>query len=285
LLRIAFASDLHRDASPWNEWAIEELARRFVELRPEVTVIVGDLGEGPEAVGPVLERFARVPGLRLFVPGNHDLWVTDGLGSGSWDSRRVLDEFLPAVCRECGFHPLWMEAVSLRGVGFVGNLGWYDGSLADPRHPLSPEAYRRGEWEGGEWADRRWTRWLDPGDPSRWLEDDDVVAEMTRRLEQHIRLLGRRVDRIVAAIHTCPTARVVPRSEPPDPMDAYMGSERLGKVLERYERVTHCLGGHKHASGDWDLGGYRLHRRVLGSIRSKETLDRQVGSAVGVLEL
>ena len=98
----------------------------------DVAIIAGDLTTGPVSRhARALQALSAFGGLKLFVPGNHDLWVPPGQ-----DSLHRLEQELPAVCAEAGFHALDSEPATLDGAGPVSavatRLRELEEKLADP---------------------------------------------------------------------------------------------------------------------------------------------------------
>src|SRR5687768_13301238 len=100
-MRIALTADLHWGATSQGDAATRVLARHLAEIQPEVFAIAGDVGEGEE-FRRCLSLFEALPGTRLLVPGNHDLWTRDPGVS----SLELYEERLPALAAEHGFHYL-----------------------------------------------------------------------------------------------------------------------------------------------------------------------------------
>lgn len=287
-MRIAYSSDLHIDASAANRQASMRLAGRVEELTPDVLVIAGDLGNTLEALGEALALFSGVRALKLFVAGNHDVWV-EGRGNAI-DSRTKYKEKIPEVCAGVDFTDLTRGPVAIGRVAFVGSLGWYDYSFADPRLGLSDEDYWRGRYNDEIWWDREMTFWPSripavKGAGRERLRDTDVCHEMASKLDADLREVESGVDEIVAVVHTLPFLQTLRRSDPPFYLDAFTGAEQLGRTFARHPKVTHHIGGHKHVSGDWTVAGIQSHRRIIGRIADDDDIEAAVESALGLLEV
>ncbi|UCG51517.1 MAG: metallophosphoesterase [Candidatus Latescibacterota bacterium] len=288
-MRIAHTSDIHIDTSPRNREAAKAMAAAMGGLEPEVIVLAGDVGNTIGDLEKTLALFSELAVAKLFVPGNHDVWIERRNGT-SLDSRTKYEKHIPEACREYGFHDLGQEPVIIGDTGFVGSLGWYDYSFADPRLGLTADDYWRGQYEDEIWWDKEMTFWPPPRatrttpDKKR-MRDQDLCAELCDCLKTDLEGIEDKVDRIVAVIHTLPFVETFPRSDPPYYLDAYTGSETLGNTLRANSKVTHCINGHKHTNGDWEIGTIRVHRRVLGSIDAGEDIGERARNAVGVIDL
>lgn len=312
-MRVVFTSDLHIDASEKHCDAVSAIADAARKHGPDVVVIAGDAGNTIAALEETLSCFSRIDARKFFVPGNHDVWIEteDGV---LIDSRAKYAKRIPDVCRRMGFHDLGQGPFVAGGVGFVGSLGWYDYSFADPRLGLTEDAYWRGRYGDEIWWDKKMTYWMpsrragaavDAGDlPAERMRDPElcedsmvrgalrermrdaeVCSEMGARLEGHLRAIEGRVDTIVAVIHTLPFLVGLQRSDPPYYLDAYTGSERLGRILEAHPKVEHCIHGHKHLSGEWTVGRIRVYRRTLGRIDEDADIEGYVAKAIGLIDV
>ena len=129
-MRIAFTSDVHTDHHAANRLVWQEMVTILQDLAPDVFVCCGDVAAEEKQFGMTLMALERVACPKLFVPGNHDVWVQ----KAAWVERGITSQqkyyqLLPALCRAAGVHPLWLEPYVLGDVAFCGSLGWYDYSL------------------------------------------------------------------------------------------------------------------------------------------------------------
>ncbi|NIM20289.1 MAG: hypothetical protein GTO51_08675 [Candidatus Latescibacteria bacterium] len=287
-MRVAYTSDIHIDVSPQNLHAAKQIAALMADAGPDAVVLAGDLGNTLKELATVLEFFKYIDAPKLFVPGNHDLWVERdaGFGEGS-DSGEKYASLIPALCDRMGFVDLGHGPFYIGDAAFVGSIGWYDYSLADPRLGLSEGDYKKGRYGDSKWLDSEMVSWrrYPRAAGEEGLSDKEICTGMVRKLESHIIEAEKRVDRIVAVIHTCPFPEALPRSEEPDYLDAFYGCEQIGQVLLAHKKIEACITGHKHVNGDWEIGGIRVHRRILGGVGPDDSIGERVQEAVGFLEL
>ncbi len=289
IMKIAYTSDLHLEASPRNPEAARRIAEIVSDAQPDLVVLAGDVGDTLESLAFVFELFSpTIDGPKLFVPGNHDFWVERGadFGRGS-DSGEKYASLIPALSSRMGFVDIGHGPYYVGDIAFVGSVGWYDYSLADPRLDLSKEDYREGRLGDDVWWDHKMISWrrYPRATAQRGLSDEEICNGMAEKLRSHIVEAEGRAERIVAVIHTCPFAEALPRSPEPYYMDAYMGSERIGAILRSHEKIGVCITGHKHENGDWKIGGISVHRRILGSVEAGDSLEARAREAVGILEI
>lgn len=300
-MRVAFTSDIHADVTAENRRLLAFLAQEVRRLAPEVFAIAGDVANDIAGLSSALSVFRDLESVKLFVPGNHDVWVESKnavrRGRDSW--HKYLVE-IPAACRAHGFHCLAGTPLVVGRVGFVGSIGWYDYSLRDHRldGDLRTADYDRGEFldtdsRASLWSDSRYAVWLRNAEASDWrlrrrtLSTTDVFARVLSLLEQDLLRISE-AKSLVCVLHTTPFQECVERRDTPDPFDAYAGSDALGKLLVSLatEKPTRCICGHLHSPLDITVQGVRVLRRPVGYLDlAHEDLADVARNAVGLLEL
>jgi hypothetical protein len=98
---------------------------------------------------------------------------------------------------------------------------------------------------------------------------DERMAELRRSLDN-----VKNCSRVVAAIHHLPFRELLPPSHSAqwDFTKAYLGSERIGQLLEEYPNVTTAYSGHSHFARVATVG--HVHAINIGSgYRSKTFLQ------------
>lgn len=238
----------------------------------DVLVIAGDLVNSyrREDIIAVFRYFSSFPGAKLFCGGNHDLWTR------KYDSEQIYREEIPGLAEASGFHYLDVSPRIVDGVGFVGNIGWYDYSFAPESFSLEegvaicesekkegePRFLNTGKrwedltsddfekkvliWSENEklfslvWNDRSYINWR--------YRDREFLAQCLERLEEDLEKVSREVDVIVAVTHHTPFEALL---EPPETLAraygrAFLGSRKIGALLLEYPKVKLCLSGHTH---------------------------------------
>jgi predicted phosphodiesterase len=125
-MRIFATSDLHVEHEENRNW-LSQLS--VLDYQMDVLICAGDVAQDTKSLGRALEclrkRFREV----VYVPGNHELWITNG-----WKGNSI-DKFhhVQALAANCGIRmgPLHLQAVSL-----VPLLSWYDHSFGEPSEEL-----------------------------------------------------------------------------------------------------------------------------------------------------
>jgi len=268
--KLLATADLHFRLHAQGDASTHKLARHVCGSDADVFVIAGDIADlGVENFEACLRLFDGFKGLKLLVPGNHDLWTT------SADSMEKYRTVLLAVARRCGFHMLDTEPVCAGEVAFVGNIGWYDYSLRNPNLRLSDDDYRRKTLPGVcTWNDGVYIQWD--------LDDEQFSQMCLDRLERHYALVASRVERAVVVLHHLPFAEMI-RDTGVLTLEfcrAYMGSARFGELLTQCQKVRHVICGHRHARSAHQAG--RLEALAVGSeytLKRLLALDLETGDS------
>lgn len=286
-MKILITADLHYDVRRSRRPA-EDLARRVRETPGDVLVLLGDsAGADLDVFRKCLRLFSDFPGRKLLVPGNHCLWR-----HGEETSLQRYEKLIPAAARKEHFHVLDFEPVRLGDIALVGSIGWYDYSLRDESLGIPEEFYREklspgaAKYYGGydELLARHaaaiterqlslGTRWMDGWRCALGMSDEDFLQRLLDTLEEQLDACSRSAKRIVVFLHHLPFGRLVPEHRP-DRFAfsaAYMGSEKLGRLLRRYDRISDVYCAHSHWPGRIRVG--RMNVVNVGSTYLHKNLE------------
>lgn len=275
MIRLAFTSDLHTDSHAANRQVWQEMVAVLHDVQPDVFVCCGDIAASVQQMGLTLFALESLRCPKLFVPGNHDVW----LPNKAWRQKGITSQdkyyrLLPALCREAGFHPLWMEPYVLDGVAFCGSMGWYDYSLRNPTldEQVSMQDYRRKVYAGLLWNDAQFVHWRAPRDdrgPGRRLADEAVTGHMVEELREQLQRVQPRAGRIIVVTHMLPFRTMVRHFQEPqrDFFSAFMGSTRLGEMLLQWPEIELVLAGHTHRQVSVRVGHITAKTSPLGYAR------------------
>lgn len=257
-VRFLITADIHYN-HPRSRKLADELIDQMNAAGGDGVLVIGDTGVADgDSIEQALGRFT-IPGPRLFVAGNHELWTHGD------DSYRFYHEQLPLRLDAIGWR--WLEDEPFVGDGFaiVGSVGWYDYSMAEPSLGI-PERFYAAKVSPGaaerlsefkpllaESADVSphardvVARWNDGKFVKLHRGDPDFLDELLERLEKQLDSL-RDIPRIVAAVHHLPFAELLPPRHTAqwDFVKAYLGSGRIGELLLRYPNVNRVYCGHSH---------------------------------------
>jgi putative phosphoesterase len=275
VIRLAFTSDLHTDSHAANRRVWQEMVTILCDRQPDVFICCGDIAADAQQFGLTLFALEGLRCPKLFVPGNHDVWIQNGhwLKQGVTSQHKYY-KLLPALCRELGFHPLWVEPFVLGEVAFCGSMGWYDYSLRNPlldaRIPW--QDYQRKRFQNHLWNDARFVHWHAPqknGASGRQIDDQALTTHMLHELTQQLQHARQLARRIVAVTHMLPFRAMMAYHHEPlrDYFGAFMGSALLGEVLQSYPEVELVLSGHTHHQRSVQVGRITAHTSPLGYAR------------------
>ncbi|MBI2077567.1 MAG: metallophosphoesterase [Euryarchaeota archaeon] len=230
-MRLLVLSDLHVDY-PQNMQRARSIADAFLREDAEALVIAGDVSHKPDQIEAALRLFDGFGGPRLFVPGNHDVWVVRGPPEDSWQKLDLVDD----VCRRSGFHNLERRNATVGPFTFVGTMGWYDYSFASPALALREQDYARKTWHDLTYMDAKYAKWGEP--------DADVAAWFTAAVRKRLHAAE---GPVVFVSHHVPLEELVLRRGHAswDFFNAYMGSRELEHVV-RTAGVSRFVFGHTH---------------------------------------
>ena len=128
-MEIVTLSDTHVGQKGWGTRGLVAL-HKVAAMDPfKILILNGDIGETFEGFDLALEIIKTIPAeYKLFVCGNNDV---DKIGGVCFDYAQTLQDKV----RFAGIHVLDLAPIIIDGVAFVGNLGWYDGTLWKPVDP------------------------------------------------------------------------------------------------------------------------------------------------------
>lgn len=266
---IAITADLHY-GNYADDADINNYVSELEERGADVLIIAGDLatyGATHESFIHVLSLLCKFSGKILFTPGNHDLWAMS-------DSFTLYDKVLPAILKEAGIHLLDGNPYVTGNLGIVGTVGWYDYSFrfvpeslrkifADflfkfdennkdkvyawdeltAQHYESKTCYISKDgmtWKKSTWEDAKYIKWD--------FSDKEFLNICLERLKNDIKSVYSDVEEIIAVSHHLPFAGFVP--DIPEPVwgfnRAYLGSEKIGRLLLKYPKIKFVFFGHSH---------------------------------------
>jgi putative phosphoesterase len=237
-MKIGVISDLHIDVTPLNRRILPYIIEAAESAELDVFILAGDLSPDLLELSKILIAFTEssLNCPKLFVPGNHDIWVINPSHVTSEQKYRVISE----ICRECDFHSLVASPFAVNGVGFCGTIGWYDYSFRQEKYKISEARYESKQLSGSVWNDLNYAKWGGA--------DAAVAHRFEDDLQRQIDTIKESVSQVIVVTHHIPfQACVRYRGKlPSDFFSAFMGSQGLGEICLKEPLVTHALFGHTH---------------------------------------
>ncbi len=268
-MRLIATADLHYNHTRSSAGA-DELIVQMNQAGGDVLLVIGDaaVADG-DALERCLSRF-RFSGPKLFVAGNHELWTTGP------DSYQIHSEILPRRIRELGWQWLQADPFITNDLAIVGSVGWYDYSFAEASLGIPRRFYERKISPGAAAQFDEFAPLFDTSDDisahardviARWNDgkfvklhrtDEQFLAGLLAHLEEQLRSLATH-PKLIAAVHHVPFRQLLPpcRGGQWDFARAYLGSEKLGQLLQQFENITHVLCGHSHWPVETVIGPLR----------------------------
>lgn len=244
-MRIIAFSDQHYD----NRRNIERniaISKSICEIGGDVLLFGGDMGETPEQIMLGFAALERFPGRKLWYLGNNDLEALTKSQLGSHH------EELAKLGERYGFHLLDKSPILVDIVGFVGSVGWYDGSLFN-KPDYTPLADRAEIMRDSQ-------LWFPQFHPPQGMTEEMFFDATLQRCKSQLDEIAQQTQRIVLGIHHVPSHDFVLHGASPqyDKRNYWMGSTKLGDLYQ-HPAVVLGLTGHTHRSDTHLVGQKYVH--------------------------
>jgi Icc-related predicted phosphoesterase len=273
-MKIYAISDIHADNRKYRTvFDLPRLIQAKIDKDSEksILIICGDVAQNILVFHRYLKMFKRIPIPKLFVAGNHDLWVENGN-----DSLMKYLVLIKEACSDAGFHYLDQEPFIDEKIGFVGNIGWYDYSFKS-HHTIIPEGMQLIkcntshyiQWEDlqdedyelktllGEvdnnlfkittWNDKYYIHWS--------FSDKEFTQRCLYQIQKQLAQVRKKINHLVFCSHLIHFQEGILQKNKVqwDFNNAFMGSREIGKTILNEEKLRLYLFGHSHESGKFIL--------------------------------
>jgi predicted phosphodiesterase len=236
-MRIFAISDLHLDYAANREW-LQQLSQH--EYKDDVLILAGDVSDRlallDEAFKTLTTRFSTV----LFVPGNHDLWITRERVHSSFEK-------LDAVTKAADEHGVRRDIFRSGDLAIVPLLGWYDYSFG------AADDYLKSAW-----ADYRACRWPE-------YDEAALTQFFTERNPTSSTPSLQDAGQIITFSHFLPRIDLMPERIPDKHRKIYpvLGSNVLDEQLRALGSGTHVY-GHSHVNRRVMIDGVTYINNAFG---------------------
>lgn len=228
-MKLLFLSDLHIDVN--SHILKRNLLSDFVEHLNaqdyDYLIMTGDLsGDAKTTINLLneIEFYTKKP--IYYIPGNHDVWTEDNNPSASFDSYQLLANHHSSLIDkplEIGEHVI------------IGDLGWYDYSFG-PEYIFDKDEFKRKKKKF--WNDDKYVKWN--------MSDGEFMNFMLDKFKPQLENFKNK--KIIFLNHFVPFKDFI--SVKSDPKwnfcNAYMGSEKLGELINSYSNIECVVFGHTH---------------------------------------
>ncbi len=268
-MKIAILSDIHLDMN--TAYVGENLFDIFVQClkdkAPDLILIAGDLSDHVSSTLKIIERVEQLLGIKvLFVPGNHDIW------SKKNESSLYNYELFATHASSLINRPYLLP----NDYVIIGEMGWFDYTFAAPYITV-----RQIQKELQHWGDHKYTNW-----------GCNHIALNERFLAQAEKQLLHYPDKkIIFASHFVPYKEfLIPSNSYMDwdLYNAFMGSSKLGELLDRHQHIEYLVFGHTHERyGTTSFRKKKVICNPLGYIgeRSKLFFQKELEQSITMIEI
>ncbi|KEO84498.1 metallophosphoesterase family protein [Tumebacillus flagellatus] len=269
-MKVLLLSDLHceNNHEKTGKSIIPAVATYIREVAPDRVIVAGDMAGGAARCIRYLEELEQSSGTALsYVPGNHSIWTDKR--TDSWHEYELLR----------AHHSSLIGKPLLLGDKWavVGDMGWYD------------YTYREKSWTREDCVTRKESYWRDSVF-ARWgMEDEEVTDRMLDSFRTQLEATADR--RVVFVNHFIPYDEYCPISQHSrvwNMIRPFMGSRRIGELIDAMPHVEHVVFGHVHYRyGTRRRGDKWVHCHPLGYLHEWKTnnIEREIRLASHVIEL
>ncbi|MGB8956991.1 MAG: metallophosphoesterase [Tumebacillaceae bacterium] len=241
-MKLLSFSDLHVDNT--NQILggniTREIAAYIREVNPNRVIVAGDMAGGAERCIRYIEEIEQQSGVPLsYVPGNHSIWTLNKQ-SDSWEEyHRLRDHHSSLIDRPLQLNDEWV---------LIGDMGWYDYTLGDPTMTRQQIVSKKEM----VWKDSVLARW--------GMEDEELTDLMVDKF--HRQLEAHRDKNVIFVNHFIPYQYYAPISMHNriwNTIRPFMGSSKIGTLLDSHEQVKYVIFGHVH----WRYGPSEFHGKKV----------------------
>jgi predicted phosphodiesterase len=243
-MKIFSTSDLHVDYRPNLDWVMN-LPRQ--EYNNDVLIVAGDISDKLDRVEQCFSHLSKCFKQVLYVPGNHDLWVSKK------DHSTSLDKFNTLMQLAAGYNIL-TKPYHVDSITIVPLFGWYDFSFG----PCCEYLQER-------WMDFYMCRW---GEGFEHLPDYSAKEKAITGYFHGINepWLGLHNETVISFSHFMPRIDVMPDFIPEIHQKLYpiLGSWELDKQVRTLGSSLHVY-GHSHVNRHEKIEGVTYVNNAFGN--------------------
>lgn len=249
MIKIAFCSDIHvhRHEHAADINALVQHINQITNL--DAFLFVGDLSHRTEEIKSFLASIT-LDCPKLWVPGNHDIWVIDKESEQDSAEYRYNQHFAE-ISNAIGWHYLPAESFQLKQMNYVviGTIGWFSGA--------------------------GFSEWFDDDADER---NEKLACEIAQNLERQIAGVAKG-SRVVLVIHHVPHEQCIPEHA----RSRGRVNHHIQSILQRYkDKIELVIHGHYHSRYDaMDIDGVRFIAHPFGYPQQHASVD----DGVKVIEL
>lgn len=229
-MKVLLMSDLHIDVCKkiTGRSIFPSLVNHVKNHQPDLLVIAGDLTGSAFDTLHYIHLLQERTGVQVkFVPGNHDIWTRPTKKDASMHAYQSLKEDPSSLLD----NPFVTDKYAI-----IGGMGWYDYSFVSDMVTDQQEIV---SFKKIHWNDAKFANW----------GMDDVSLCRQERDALEMQLNSYQNKKIIMVTHTVPYKDFT-IYKPRDPIwnmcNAFMGSQQLGELFDRYSNIEYITFGHTH---------------------------------------
>ncbi|ACK41972.1 MULTISPECIES: metallophosphoesterase [Dictyoglomus] len=238
---------------------LKDFLKELTSKDVDVFVFAGDISAKLWEVELFLEVFRKFSGLKIFVPGNHDIWR-----EGEITSDQKYYKILPELCKGYDFIYLPFKPLEFSNLAIIGTMGWYDYSLGDSYY--SKRDFERGEYKGIRWRETYW-KLVNFYNHEKVLRNEEICELIYEEFQNSLLKVEKSIEKIVIT-HFIPFEEILPIK---NFFSAYLGSKKFGDVIVA-NNVGKVICGHEHKSGVFYVSNITVYKPAIGYADSIESL-------------
>ena len=228
-VKILAVSDIHLDEDE-NLLLHQKTLDEITSKTPDILLIGGDIGETKETIEATLKQLSKMQCIKLAYLGNHELRTLKNSKFGN-HYQEMKDLF-----EKHNFHLLDYEPFIYQGIGFVGNIGWFDFSLYRGQYFES---------DSSQVTEYHYQKYPTQISPTKFTD------ECITQIQKHLKKIEHNCNQIILGIHhiAFPEFLKYGHSQLYDLKNLIMGSNKL-QELYQHPKITMGFCGHTHRSGE-----------------------------------
>lgn len=279
-MRVLALSDLHLDyirirnglKLDEERYIVKFLLEKLLNENIDIFVFAGDISAKLWEIELFFEVFKCFSGVKIFLPGNHDLWKERDIISSD-----KYYKLLPELCRGYDFYYLPHGPLHVDDLTFVGTVGWYDYSLGDSYYDKL--VFEKGEYRGIRWRETYW-KLISFVKDGRKLKNEEICDLMIMELEKNITFIPKNKN-VVFITHFLPFEELLYMK---NFFSAYLGSKKIGEIILRYGfEMVIC--GHEHRNGIYGVKNIRVYKPTFGYLDNYKMFKERIDKTAIIIEI
>ncbi len=278
-MTFAITSDLHVDYLQ-NENILHKIIEDVDNLNPKYFCICGDISHKVELIRNTFRELSFLNTNVLFVPGNHDVWVSRDSNA---DSKTKYNDLLPELCYKYNIVPIWKTPIINKDISICGTMGWYDYSFRKKNSRFSTEDFEKKAYKRNVWNDKRFIKW------NNHISDRAITDELNQSLNDQLDK-AKNSKKIIVMTHHLPFSELIRWDKVGnwDYFVAFFGNDDMGNIIRKYRNVKYIFSGHVHIHRKEKISGIEVIISSVGYPKEwakKRDADEHQKKSLEIIEI